>query len=391
MNPSASHYAERDVVRSGTLEGKDVAAHMRNHARRHGITFDGAQESALEHFQRMHDELAATERTESWLSRWLAGPQRKRDVRGLYLWGGVGRGKSFLMDGFFDAVPVARRRVHFHRFMQEIHHRMRELQGQEDPLILIARDVAAQIRLLCLDEFQVTDITDAMLMRRLLEGLFDHGVVLVTTSNLVPDDLYKHGLQREQFVPAIELIKQKLEVVNVDAGIDYRLRVLEQAGVYHAPITPASDRQMAHEFESIAADAGETDVALEIEDRTIRARRVASGVAWFEFDELCDGPRGQADYIELARRYHTVLLSNVPRLRPSKLDVARRFTWMVDEFYDRKVKLVVSAAAPVHELFEVAASGDAFMRNLNASFVDRTVSRLIEMQTHDYLALPHLP
>jgi len=390
MNTPASPHAERAVVELGTLQGRDVASHMRSHARRHGIALDAAQEAVLPHFQRVRDELTATDRSDSWLSRFL-GSNRKRDVRGLYLWGGVGRGKSFLMDGFFEALPVPRRRLHFHRFMQDIHHRMRELQGQEDPLILIARDIASQIRLLCLDEFQVTDITDAMLMRRLLEGLFDNGVVLITTSNLHPDDLYKHGLQREQFVPAIELIKQKLAVVNVDSGIDYRLRLLEQAGVYHTPLTSESDARMAREFESVAAGAGEPDVALDIEDRIIRSRRVASGVAWFEFDELCDGPRGQADYIELARRYHTVLLSNVRRLRPSKLDVARRFTWLVDEFYDRKVKLVVTAEAPAHELFEVGDSGDAFMKNLNASFVDRTVSRLIEMQTHDYLALPHLP
>lgn len=390
MNPHDSQHADRAVVQSGTLQGTDVAAHMREHARRHGITLDAAQQCVLSHFQRVHDELTANDRDESWLARLLSSP-RKREVKGLYLWGGVGRGKSFLMDGFFDALPVPRRRLHFHRFMQDIHHRMRELQGQEDPLILIARDIARQIRLLCLDEFQVSDITDAMLMRRLLEGLFEHGVVLITTSNLLPDDLYKHGLQREQFVPAIELIKRKLDIINIDAGIDYRLRVLEQAGVYHAPLTPDADTRMAREFESIASDKGVADVALAIEERTINARRIANGVAWFEFDELCDGPRGQADYIELARRYHTVLLSNVPRLRPSKLDVARRFTWLVDEFYDRRVKLVVTAEAPAHELFDVADSGDAFMRNLNASFVDRTVSRLIEMQTHDYLALPHLP
>lgn len=390
MNEQASQHADRAVVQLGTLRGTDVASHMRAHAQRHGIALDRAQEAVLPHFQRVHDDLVAAHRHETWFARLLCSP-RKREVRGLYLWGGVGRGKSFLMDGFFEALPVPRRRLHFHRFMQDIHHRLRELQGQEDPLILIARDVARQIRLLCLDEFQVTDITDAMLMRRLLEGLFDSGVVLITTSNLRPDDLYMHGLQREQFVPAIELVKRKLEIVNVEAGIDYRLRLLEQAGVYHAPLTPDSDRQMAREFESIAADPGQADVALEIEQRVINARRIANGVAWFEFDELCDGPRGQADYIELARRYHTVLLSNVPRLRPSKLDVARRFTWLVDEFYDRKVKLIVSAESPVNELFEVADSGDAFLRNLNSSFVDRTVSRLIEMQTHDYLALAHLP
>jgi cell division protein ZapE len=391
MSERTVQQAEPAAAPAASMGAGSVPARMREHARRHGIVLDPAQESVLIHFQRLYDELVGSERPDSWFSRLLARRRVVEAPRGLYLWGGVGRGKSFLMDGFYECAPTAKRRQHFHRFMQDIHHRMRELQGQEDPLILVARDIAQQVKLICLDEFQVTDITDAMLMRRLLEGLFENGVVMITTSNLPPDGLYKHGLQREQFVPAIELIKQKLDVVNVDSGIDYRLRLLEQAGVYHHPLSPAADAKMAGEFESIASDPGEADVALDIEERVIRARRVCNGVAWFEFDELCDGPRGQADYIELARRYHTVLLSNVPRLRPSKLDVARRFTWLVDEFYDRKVKLVISAEAAAHELFEVAESGDAFMRNLNTSFVDRTVSRLIEMQTHDYLALPHLP
>ena len=388
MNRPNPQNADPASTQAGTLQDGDVRAHLREHARRHGITLDTAQEAVIRRFQRVRDELVAAEQSQSWLVKLLT---RKRSVRGRYLWGGVGRGKSCLMDGFFELLPIAKERLHFHRFMQDIHHRMRELQGQEDPLIIIARDLGRQIKILCLDEFQVTDITDAMLMRRLLEGLFESGVVLITTSNLPPDDLYKHGLQREQFVPAIELLKQKLEVVNVDAGIDYRLRLLEQAGVYHHPLTAQADDRMAAEFESIASEAGNGDVALEIESRTIRARRVSRGVAWFDFEELCDGPRGQADYIELARRYHTVLISGVYRLRPSNLDVARRFTWLIDEFYDRKVKLVISAEAPAYDLFEVGESGDAFLRNLNTSFVDRTVSRLIEMQTHDYLALPHLP
>jgi cell division protein ZapE len=296
------------------------------------------------------------------------------------------------MDAFFDCAPVEnKRRQHFHRFMQEIHHRLRDLQGQEDPLLVIARDIAKLARLLCLDEFQVTDITDAMLMRRLLEGLFECGVVLVTTSNLHPDDLYKHGLQREQFVPAITLIKQNMEAVNIESGIDYRLRALEQAGVYHHPLGAEAEARLAQAYASIDRDTGCVDMPLEIENRIIRAHRTGNGVAWFEFDELCDGPRGQADYIELAQRYHTVVISNVRRLTPSTLDVARRFTWLVDEFYDRKVKLIVSAEVPVDRLFDLADGGNAFLKNLNISFVDRTVSRLIEMQTHEYLALPHLP
>jgi cell division protein ZapE len=381
---------ERDVPAGlpALQDSSDAAAWMRQYAQRQGIVLDAAQEQALDHFERLYEDLLGLERMDSWLVRLLA---RRRVVRGLYLWGGVGRGKSFLMDAFYACAPLQdKQRLHFHRFMQDVHHRMRDLQGQEDPLILIARDLARQARLLCLDEFQVTDITDAMLMRRLLEGLFEQGVVLVTTSNIHPDALYLHGLQREQFVPAITLIKQNLDVVNVDAGIDYRLRLLEQAGVYHAPLGPEAEAKLAREFDSMASADAQADVELDIEQRTIRARRVAAGVAWFEFSELCDGPRAQADYIELARRFHTILLANVPQLRPSKLDAARRFTWLVDEFYDRRVKLVISAAAPAHELFAVADTGDAFLRNLNTAFVDRTVSRLIEMQTHEYLALPHL-
>jgi cell division protein ZapE len=383
---------EQESERTGepvSLDSADVTAWLRRYAQRHGVVLDAAQERALPQFERLYEDLLGLDRMDSWLVRVLAG---RRVVRGLYLWGGVGRGKSFLMDAFFACAPLANKeRVHFHRFMQDIHHRLRDLQGQEDPLGPVARDLARRSRLMCLDEFQVTDITDAMLMRRLLEGLFEHGVVLVTTSNLHPDELYQHGLQREQFLPAIELLKENLEVVNIDAGIDYRLRLLEQAGVYHHPLGDAAEHKLAHEFDSIDSGAGEDAVVLEIEQRPIRARRVAGGIAWFEFAELCEGPRGQADYIELAKRFHTVLLSNVPQLRPSKLDAARRFTWLVDEFYDRRVKLIVSAGKPVQELFAVAGSGDVFLQHLNTSFVERTVSRLIEMQTHDYLASAHRP
>ena len=386
---SSGDPASADSVARTRGYGDDIAHGMRRYAQRHGIVLDASQEQSLQSFERLQKDFAELQRSDSWLGRLLT---RKRSVPGLYLWGGVGRGKSFLMDAFYECLDdTGKRRQHFHRFMQEIHHRLRELQGQEDPLVLVARDIGREVRLLCLDEFQVTDITDAMLMRRLLENLFDNGVVLVTTSNLHPDALYLHGLQREQFLPAIALLKHNLDVVNIDAGIDYRLRLLEQAGVYHHPLGAEAEAKMAREFESIASDAGQADVQLEVEERMIKARRVGNGVAWFDFPELCDGPRGQADYIELARRYQTVLVSNVPRLRPSKLDVARRFTWLVDEFYDRKVKLVLSAEVPAHELFDVADSGDAFLRNLNTFFVDRTVSRLIEMQTHEYLALPHLP
>ena len=359
-------------------DSTDIVGWVRQHGQEHGFELDVSQAAALQVLQGVYEDLIALERLEASLIRLLA---RKQTVRGAYLWGGVGRGKSFLMDSFFNCAPVARKkRIHFHRFMQEVHHALNRHQGQADPLAIIAREIAKETRLICLDEFHVTDITDAMLMRRLLEGLFEHGVVLVTTSNQHPDQLYKDGLQRSQFLPAIELIKSNLHVVNVDGGTDYRLRELERAGVYH--IGGDADARLEQAFIGIARHESADTSALEIEGRIIHARRHARGVAWFDFRELCDGPRGKADYIELSRRYHTVLLSGVPEFNIDEADIVRRFTWLIDEFYDRRVKLIVSAAAPPAELYAWAEGGDQF---------ERTISRLIEMQTRDYLSEPHLP
>jgi cell division protein ZapE len=365
----------------------DVAQWIRHHAEEHGFALDAAQTAALPRFERLYEDLVGLERLDAPLIRLLA---RKRVVRGLYLWGGVGRGKSFLMDSFFNCAPTARkRRIHFHRFMQQVHRGLAALQGQAEPLAALARDTARETRLLCLDEFHITDITDAMLMRRLLEGLFEQGVVLVTTSNFAPDALYEHGLQRGQFLPAIELIKRHLDVVNVDNGTDYRLRELEKAGVYHTEAD--ADARLEQAFIGVARHESAEGDALEIEGRPVRVRRHARGVAWFDFAELCDGPRGKPDYIELARRYHTVLMSGVPRFGPPDADRLRRFVWLVDEFYDRRVKLILAAAAPAERLIEEARDGDAFQAHLNASLRERLASRLTEMQTRDYLSLPHLP
>jgi len=368
-------------------ESADFREWVRQHAEAHGFSLDASQEKAVEHFERLYEDLLGLERLEASLIRLLA---RKRVVRGLYLWGGVGRGKSFLMDSFFNCAPVARkRRVHFHRFMQEIHHGLHARQGQADPVGAIARDLAKDTRLLCLDEFHITDITDAMLMKRLLETLFEQGAVIVTTSNFHPDELYLHGLQRNQFLPAIELIKDNLEIVNVDAGTDYRLRELEKAGVYHAEAD--ADAALEAAFMTIARHESSDTHELEVEGRTIRVRQESRGVAWFDFEELCGGPRGKADYIELARRYHTVLISGVPRFGARAADRLRRFVWLVDEFYDRRVKLILSAAAPPEDLIAAADENDRFQANLNASLRERLVSRLTEMQTRDYLTQPHLP
>jgi cell division protein ZapE len=356
-----------------------IADQMTQAAETHGFLLDSAQLSALVQFERLHAELTESEQAGRSLLRvfW-----RRQPVKGLYLWGGVGRGKSFLMDAFFDAAAIDRKsRVHFHRFMQDIHHRLRDCQGEQNPLQQIARAIGREVRLLCLDEFHVTDIGDAMLMRNLLEGLLNQGVVLVTTSNQRPEDLYRDGLQRAQFLPAIELIRQHLEIVRVDGGADYRLRVLELGGVFHVPAGAAADAALLKTFEAIAGGHGQPSDRLDIEGRTIHALRTGAGIAWFRFEELCGGPRGQADYIELARRFHTVLISDVRRLGAREADRRRRFTWLIDEFYDRRVKLVLSAEASPLELLQGTAGH---------AEVERAASRLVEMQTRSYLSEPHL-
>lgn len=361
---------------------ENIGGRMRDYARAHGYALDRAQRRAVKHFQRLSDDLVANGKSAtsgmSMLRRLLPG---QRDIAGIYLWGGVGRGKSFLMDAFFSLVKIEqKRRIHFHRFMQEIHHTLRDLQGTAEPVAEVAKNMASKARLLCLDEFHVVDIGDAMLMRRLLEGLFEQGVAIVGTSNRHPDQLYQDGLQRSQFLPAIELLKARLDVVNVDAGIDYRLRALEKVEIYHQPLDDAAGQNLARSFHAIAGEEGVRDYQLEIEGRALRARRHADGVVWFDFDVLCDGPRGQADYIELAEDYHTVLLSGIPQFGPEDGDRRRRFTWLIDEFYDRRVKLIASAAVTVDRL----CTGQAGIE------FERTVSRLIEMQTREYLGREHL-
>ncbi len=363
----------------------DFVKFLRDRAAEHGFAPDEAQHIAAQELQRVHEDLDHREQRRGLLS-FLS---RSRVIRGVYLWGGVGRGKSFLMDSFFAFVPdVTKKRVHFHRFMQEIHKGLTKHQGQTDPMSLIAHDIADEVQILCLDEFHVTDITDAMLMRRLLEGLMVEGVVLLTTSNFAPTELYQHGLQRVQFLPAIDLILDRMTVVNVDAGTDYRLRELEKAGTYH--LGTDADRHLDEGFTQISSGA-EDNAPLEIEDRLIRVRRQAPGIVWFDFEELCAGPRGKPDYIELARRYHTVLISAVPCFTPDDGNILRRFVWLVDEFYDRRVKLMLGAAVPVDDLVAAAADSDGFQAHLNASLKERLASRLTEMQTQQYLAQPHLP
>lgn len=339
---------------------------------------DPAQRAVLGHFDRVQADLAALRTPSLWQRLRGAAPEAPR---GLYLWGRVGRGKTFLCDLLYDAVPIeAKRRVHFHRFMQDVHAQLRELDGRADPLEEVAAQLASQLRLLILDEFVVGDIGDAMILGNLLRALFKRGVTLVTTSNTPPQELYRDGLQRERFLPAIALIEQHCEVVELVSPQDWRLRALRQAPVYYTPPDAQAERHMLSAFQRVARGEVRADATLVINDRPIAARREADGAVWFAFDELCEGPRSVADYIEIARSWHTILVSGVPQFTPLTEDAARRFIELVDEVYDRGVKLVLSAAAPIVELYD----GE----RLRAEF-SRTESRLIEMQSEDYLAREH--
>ena len=298
--------------------------------------------------------------------------------RGVYMYGGVGRGKSFLMDCFYSAVPLKRKtRLHFHEFMREVHRELASMQGTANPLNLLAKRIADKYRLICFDEFHVSDITDAMILHRLLKALFEHGVGLVTTSNFKPDDLYLHGLNRDRFLPAIALLNEHLHVINVDHGTDYRGQTLAQLALYHTPLGEAAEDAMRNAFERLAETQDE-DPVLQIEARKIHARRKASGLVWFDFKTLCGGPRSQNDYLELATQFHTVLLSDVPQMAPRMASEARRFTWLVDVLYDRRVKLIMSAAVPATQLYTEGLMANEFAR---------TVSRLHEMQSGEFLAL----
>jgi cell division protein ZapE len=334
-------------------------------------------------------QLAAVEELERCAREWTEFKQRRSNAlkklinrpdppAGVYLFGGVGRGKSFLMDCFYNAVPLRRKtRLHFHEFMREVHRELRHLQGTVNPLDALATKIARRYRLICFDEFHVADITDALILHRLLSALFDNGVGLVTTSNFHPDDLYPNGLHRDRMLPAIELLKRHLVLVPVDHGIDYRCRLLEQVRLYHMPLGPEADAAMAAAFARLAASPDEPPV-LTIENRRIQARRKADGVVWFDFKLLCGGPRSQNDYIEIATTFHTVLLSDVPAMPARMASEARRFAWLVDVLYDRRVKLLMSAEVMPLELYREGPLAHEF---------PRIVSRLNEMQSAGYLAL----
>ena len=349
---------------------------------------DNAQQQAVEHLDELYRRLTEpkvplTDVKKTWRHIFRKKePQQVVPEKGLYFWGGVGRGKTYLVDTFYDALPTERKmRVHFHRFMQRVHDELGELKQQADPLLIVADKFKQETDIICFDEFFVSDITDAMILATLLEALFERGITLVATSNIIPQDLYRNGLQRARFIPAITLIEQHCQIVNVDSGIDYRLRTLEQAEIYHFPLDSFAQQNMLDYFHRLTSETEHEEKEIEINHRVLPVNAEGDGVVHFEFISLCESARSQHDYIELSRLYHTVLLSNVKVMGELNDDAARRFIAMVDEFYDRNVKLIISGEVQLADLYQNGRLTFEFKR---------CQSRLIEMQSHEYLAKEHL-
>ncbi len=339
-----------------------------------GYRADEAQQRAISRLQVFADELQAyQEERAKPFRRFFRKPE---PPRGVYMWGGVGRGKSFLMDSFYMTVAIEKKtRIHFHEFMRSVHRELQELKGKSDPLDEVARRISDKYMLICFDEFHVSDIADAMILYKLLLNLFENGTSFVMTSNYEPSTLYPDGLHRDRILPAIALIEKRMDVLNVDTGVDYRHRTLEQVKMYLTPLNEDTDRQMRDAFDRLA-DTAPQDTELHIENRVIHAIAVAGSVVWFSFQELCAGPRSQNDYLELASRYQTIMLSGVPRMMPRNSSEARRFTWLIDVLYDHHVKLIMSAECPPEELYTEGVLANEF---------HRTVSRITEMQSKEYL------
>lgn len=352
------------------------------------IVEDDAQRLIVLRLQRLFDELTSSNRKRktpgAFLMGWLQNSQSRTEMtKGIYLWGGVGRGKTYLMDLFFDCLPRAHKhRTHFHRFMQRVHSDLTRLQGEKNPLEKVAQQIADEASVLCFDEFFVSDIADAMILSGLLEALFRRNVVLVATSNVHPGALYENGLQRERFLPAIAQITQFTEILEIESETDYRLRSLSQATLYYCPIDDQTEARLLASFYELAPDRTEVrrDQSVEILGRRLRSRYCGDDVVWFGFTELCDGPRSAFDYVEIAKLFHALLLSDVPRLDDLGNAPVRRFVALVDELYDRRVKLIISAAVPIESLYLGDYLGFEF---------ERTRSRLLEMQSHEYLASEH--
>jgi len=347
---------------------------------------DPSQETAVLCLQQLFVDLLAKQQNENFLSaklKSLLKTKTKNKIEGLYFWGGVGRGKTYLVDCFYDCLPFENKwRIHFHRFMQNIHKELKELANTESPLEIVADQISKKTQIICFDEFHVSDITDAMLLSGLLEALFKRNVVLVATSNQHPDDLYYDGLQRDRFLPAISLLKKNTKIVNVDSGIDYRLEFFDHAEIYHSPLDDNANAILEDDFVHVCPNKGVEGDILEIEGREIKTVRCGDGVVWFNFKAICAGPRGVADYIEIARQYQTVLIANIPVMSDNDNDIVKRFITLVDEFYDRNVKLIITAEDVPSKLYKGKRLAESFKR---------TQSRLEEMRTHDYLAKQHLP
>jgi cell division protein ZapE len=356
---------------------------------RDDFLYDEAQENAVKNLQRLYEDLQnkplPVKGFKKVLNRWkrIVSQSETKTIQGLYFWGGVGRGKTYLVDTFYDCLPFENKmRVHFHRFMHRVHQELKTLTGQADPLKIIAKRFADETCIICFDEFFVSDITDAMILGSLFEELFAHNVTLVATSNIIPNDLYRNGLQRERFLPAINLINQHCDVVNVDSGIDYRLRTLEQAEIFHSPLDTKASENLAEYFIKLSVTPGSKNVDIAINGRPLLAIEESDGIVHFDFSVLCESARSQTDYMELSRLYHTVLLANVKQMSVEREDAARRFIALVDEFYERNVKLIISAEVDMENLYSHGGLVFEFKRCL---------SRLQEMQSHDYLASKHLP
>jgi len=341
---------------------------------------DAAQARAIEHLDRLWTELMMFKRKRNrFLGRSLRSPQLPK---GLYFYGGVGRGKSFLMDAFYGCLPYRRkRRVHFHAFMAEIHQRLRGLKSEANPLKAVAAEIAKETRVLCFDEFHVSDIADAMILGRLLENLFNEGVVLVATSNYAPSELYPQGQNRSSFLPTIALIEEKLTILNVDGGEDYRHRTLTAAEVFYIPANDENERKLADLFTQVTAGQVERPSEIEIHGRMLRCKKRTDKAIWFDFRMLCFGPRSQADYLYLSEHYEKIFVSGIEKLSQAERAEARRLTWLIDVMYDYRVKFCATCDVPVGEIYVEGDFAQEFVR---------TASRLTEMQSQEYLNLPHL-
>ncbi|MDO4641554.1 MAG: cell division protein ZapE [Neisseria sp.] len=374
MNAQTERFTAPDYANHSPLTWYQAASNQP------GFIQDGAQKKAIEYLDRLWTELMMFKRKRNrFLGRSLRSPQLPK---GLYFYGGVGRGKSFLMDAFYGCLPYRRkRRVHFHAFMAEIHQRLRGLKSETNPLKAVAAEIAKETRVLCFDEFHVSDIADAMILGRLLENLFNEGVVLVATSNYAPSELYPQGQNRSSFLPTIALLEDKLTILNVDGGEDYRLRTLSPAEVFYIPANEQNEAKLAALFSQVTAAQKPLDINIKIHGRDLVCKGRTERVIWFDFQTLCFGPRSQADYLYLAEHYQMVFISGIEKLTPDKRSEARRLTWLIDVFYDYRVKLCATSQVPAEEIYTEGDFANEFVR---------TVSRMVEMQSEEYLALPHL-